>query len=446
MVLKSNQLLVDIAIVTFGISSWVSINALWVQTPLLVKSLPEAWDLASYIVVLTQIANVGPLIYSVVKRNVAESSKEAVETFAIHLILTLGFISCILLSAIWNITVWNTSLPFFILTTISALVDCTSSVLYFPFVSKFKLGYLRSLLIGEALSGLIPSMVALIQGVGGNPSCVNVTVNGTTKIETVYPEPLFSVNAFFVLISIILFVSWMSFFALRHTSIATVYKMSPTNSVVVGDYLHDSADSPNYNLDPDDLQGNEEASSEFGRHQNGLVPRQQGFQMKLYLFLQGYCCFLGNGVCAAIQTYSSLPYGNTTHHLATTLSAASGPLAVILCFFIHGANENFKKSIAIMTTLTSASAFYIIYLAYLSPHPPLMDSNFGPFLIISNWVVFHGCNTYARSSIASEVKLIGGQESMFNYGLATQVGSLIGALLIFFVMQVFHPFHSYHPC
>lgn len=52
----------------FGISAWIAINGLWQQTPLLVSRLPEAWNLASYITLITQLANVGPLIYSLLKR------------------------------------------------------------------------------------------------------------------------------------------------------------------------------------------------------------------------------------------------------------------------------------------------------------------------------------------------------------------------------------------
>jgi hypothetical protein len=59
--------LIDSLFVLFGISSWVAINGLWVETPILVQKLPEAWNLASYIVVITQLANIGPIIYSIIK-------------------------------------------------------------------------------------------------------------------------------------------------------------------------------------------------------------------------------------------------------------------------------------------------------------------------------------------------------------------------------------------
>jgi len=42
-------------------------------------------------------------------------------------------------------------------------------------------------LIGEGLSGFVPAIAALIQGVGGNPECRNVTDGNTTKSELYTP-------------------------------------------------------------------------------------------------------------------------------------------------------------------------------------------------------------------------------------------------------------------
>ena len=62
-----------------------------------------------------------------------------------------------------------------------SLVDCTSSVLYFPYMARFRETYMISFMIGEGCSGLIPALASLAQGVGGNPYCQNVTVfNQTT--------------------------------------------------------------------------------------------------------------------------------------------------------------------------------------------------------------------------------------------------------------------------
>ena len=49
----------------------------------------------------------------------------------------------------------------------------------------FRETYLNSYLVGEGLSGFIPSVAALIQGVGGNPECQNVTVTNNETDNTV---------------------------------------------------------------------------------------------------------------------------------------------------------------------------------------------------------------------------------------------------------------------
>ena len=57
----SRNIYVDILAILFGISSWISINGLWVELPLLVERLPEKWALASYLSIIVQCANIGPI-------------------------------------------------------------------------------------------------------------------------------------------------------------------------------------------------------------------------------------------------------------------------------------------------------------------------------------------------------------------------------------------------
>ena len=61
--LKSRLILIDVLAILFGISAWISINGLWVELPILVNKLPEKWSLASYLSVIVQIGNLGPITY-----------------------------------------------------------------------------------------------------------------------------------------------------------------------------------------------------------------------------------------------------------------------------------------------------------------------------------------------------------------------------------------------
>ena len=51
--------LVDLLAILFGISSWISINGLWVEVPMLVSELPEQWALPSYLSIIVQVRQRG---------------------------------------------------------------------------------------------------------------------------------------------------------------------------------------------------------------------------------------------------------------------------------------------------------------------------------------------------------------------------------------------------
>jgi hypothetical protein len=53
--LKGRSLTVDVLAALFGVASWVAINGLWVELPLLVQALPEGWSLPSYLSVIIQV-------------------------------------------------------------------------------------------------------------------------------------------------------------------------------------------------------------------------------------------------------------------------------------------------------------------------------------------------------------------------------------------------------
>jgi riboflavin transporter 2 len=179
---SSRKVYVDILAILFGISSWISINGLWVELPLLVERLPESWSLASYLSIIVQMANIGPITYGLIKWR---SKGEIPVSGIIVLLLMVGITSSSLLVAFWHQTSYlgdlEHSTGLFVLVFFLSLVDCTSSVLFLPFMGIFRDIYLNSYLVGEGLSGFIPSIAALIQGVGGNPYCTNVTIQNETS-------------------------------------------------------------------------------------------------------------------------------------------------------------------------------------------------------------------------------------------------------------------------
>lgn len=80
-----------------------------------------------------------------------------------------------------------------------------------------------SYMIGAGLSGPIPGILALAQGVGGYAECRNVTVENATEqgnetdyvMEPYYAPPRFSVNIFFTILSFQMVASWIAFVLLN---------------------------------------------------------------------------------------------------------------------------------------------------------------------------------------------------------------------------------------
>lgn len=107
-----------------GVSSWIAINAIWVEIPILCSRLPEHARLPSYIVLVSQLANVGPLTYTALLWRLGSRSRCL--SFAIWIVgvLIVGALAMFALAFAWQHTAALLVLAFLL-----SLVDCTSSVL-----------------------------------------------------------------------------------------------------------------------------------------------------------------------------------------------------------------------------------------------------------------------------------------------------------------------------
>ncbi|KAG1678820.1 Solute carrier family 52, riboflavin transporter, member 3-A [Nymphon striatum] len=223
--------LMDVLAILFGIGSWIAVNGMWVELPILVQELPEQWNLPSYLSVIIQLANVAPIAYSVYYIIFKYRSNE---TYFIHVMMTIGVVACILLAFLWKKTGYiggsEHSVALITLIFFLAIVDCSSSVLFFPFMGLFKSKYMTPFLIGESLSGFIPSIVALGQGAGStecrNTSHFNATANETTyHMQKVFLQPRFSIEVFFFFLAGMTITSWTAFSLLRYHSVADSEKV-----------------------------------------------------------------------------------------------------------------------------------------------------------------------------------------------------------------------------
>lgn len=323
----------------FGMGSWVTICGLWVELPLIVPQVPEGWYLPSHLSILTQVANVGPLFVTLMHRF---RPGKLNETGVIYFIVSFGTLSSLLLAFFWKETVIvqgvERSIYLLVLTFFISTVDCTSSVTFLPFMMQLKAEYLTTYYVGEGLSGLVPAVVALIQGVGVM-QCVNgtqnlnsnETINGlldsTTYLIPHYLPANFSAKAFFLFLAAMMLVCLVAFFLLnnlpvvtRERSVRLKYRGAVRNSdlKMKGPEEKPMMNSPN---------GIQKLSRMFGKG-------TYSWAQIVYIFsVLAWVNALTNSVLLSVQSYSCLPYGNRAYHWSATMASLANPLACFIAMF-----------------------------------------------------------------------------------------------------------------
>lgn len=476
----NRSVFVHILICIFGTSSWIAINGIWVELPLLVQKLPEKWALPSYMSVVIQLANIGPISYTLA--SVFTPSILYHEKAIILLILTIGGISCLLLSFFWDFTTLVAgslhSSALLILEFFLALVDCTSSVAFFPFIANFKEKYMTSYFIGEGLSGLLPSLVALGQG-AGIVDCINKTAhksvfendtweNSTeSKIIPQYQQPNFPPQDFFLFLFIMTLLSGIAFTLLvllpqlkdemtvssDISGILYTRKDAELMTSVTATTAIDASLSPcsctesvNNGQSVSHLINQDDKISSDGEGNDYDVTttkKQLGTSVSVYLlFLTALVNGLSNGVLPAIQPYASLPYGNKPFSLSVLLGIMANPIACFIAYFLPTNNIIF---ISFLTLIGCSFAGYDLTLAALSPNPFLRDESLGAVLLILSWILVAGFFSYTKVCIAVIFRTQG-RRGLLWYGAVTQAGSAVGSIIMFVLVNIFQFFMSAPVC
>ncbi|XP_022336411.2 solute carrier family 52, riboflavin transporter, member 3-A-like isoform X2 [Crassostrea virginica] len=467
---KNIDVIVYATVIIFGIGSWVDINGLWVELPAMItEGLPEGWKLPSYLSVIIQIANIGPLFVTLC--NVFAPGKLNIKG-VVYVILGIGSLSCLLLALLWKTTAYvageERSITLLILQFFLALVDCTTSVVFLPFMTLFKADYMTAYFIGEGMSGMVPSLVALGQG-SGSVSCVNVSsTNSTTNITTynVYPKsnpPNFPVRDFFLFLFTMVFSSGIAFTLLNYCSYyREEYAPDTEEDELSVDSKHGSyelsdgehAGSVAFS-DPATIGLSQSALMKNGKkYQNVNITKSSDVEKDIadhsitktryvyYLIITAILNSLTNSVLPSIQTFSCMPYGISAYHLTAVLYNIANPAACFIVLFRSAASCGV---ITILSFLGSLAAGIILYTAAASPTPLLVGTKTGEALIVSIWVLGGLLLTYSKVSIANIFRPLGSRALMW-IGVMQQVGSFFGAVLFYLIINVWSMFESAPYC
>ncbi|XP_029011983.1 solute carrier family 52, riboflavin transporter, member 3-A [Betta splendens] len=419
----------------FGLGSWVAVNGLWVELPLMVTSLPEGWELPSYLSVLIQLANLGPLAVTLVHKLRPGLLKERL---VIYSLLCVGVLACVLLAFLWDRTAAVAGAPhsvaFFSITFFLSLVDCTSSVTFLPFMTQLPATYVTTYFIGEGLSGFVPGAVALVQGVGIS-RCLNSSQGGNRTegspwaSRTEYLPPRFSTGVFFVTLAAMMCVSLAAFVALNRlprTYELSTEALAPHAVASVASGLEDAAAGAHADA----------------MKQGGGASEHSRFQLGLIYFLVLWVNAATNGLLPSVQTYSCMPYGNLAYHLSAALASVANPVACTVAMFLPNRSLLFLGA---LTLLGTGFGSYNMAMAAMSPCPLLQGSVFGEIIIVLSWLLFTGLLTYIKVMVGVILR-DRSHSALVWCGATAQVGSLVGSITMFPLVNVFQLFKSGDIC
>ncbi|XP_078086660.1 solute carrier family 52, riboflavin transporter, member 2 [Mustelus asterias] len=412
-----STLFTHLLVAMFGMGSWVAVNSLWVELPVVTKILPEGWNLPAYLTVLIALSNVGPLSVTLAHKFFPGLLNDRCVIYAIQV---LGVISSIALALSWDRTVQigeeQHSVAFLTLAFVLAFVCCTSNVTLLPFMFSLPPKYLRTFFVGQGLSAFFPCMAALAQGVGQLECRNSSNANGSHSLQPHYLEENFTASTFFWFLGGLMFVSMLSFIGLDRKGNS---KQREPSSAKESCHLTTESEQA---LKP---------------------PAPFCTKRNIYLLiLLAVSNALTNGVLPSIQTYSCLPYGSTTFHLAVVLGNLANPLACFIAMFALWRSSAGLGALALLGLLFGV---YILTLAAFSPCPPLLGTSMGIALVVIAWMLFTGLFSYLKVVIGS-ILHEAGHLALVWCGATIQLGSLIGALVMFPLVSIYQLFTFAQAC
>lgn len=347
--------------ILFGFSSWMGVNAVFLQVPIIIQDVPEGWKLSSFIVLVVQSGNIGPLFYTIIQKY--WPIKDA---YLIYFLLALGCIGSLLFGFVYDKRVvlfgHELSLALFIITFMFALVACTSSVLMMPYMGRFLKQYIITYCMGVGIAGFISSLLALGQGSGSTGECIPSN-NTETGLEPVSIPPNFSVRVFFLITFVMYVLSSIAFILLTNIK---AFRTEYANVTI--------------------QYGNDYTFKDDESDQETLPVKQETRKIislssyKYLMTLAGILSVICNAVLPSIQSFSTLPYGNSTYHYSAIFSLMANPIADIIRLITP---ERTVKGITYLVMIIAVPASYIFFIALMSPNPPLKDNIMGSLLTVS---------------------------------------------------------------
>lgn len=254
------------------------------------------------------------------------------------------------------------SLAYLIFVFLFATVGTVSSVLFLPFMGRFRECYLVSYMCGQGMNGLFTSILTLIQGIGV-PECIPSNSTDGKPIKYISPAR-FGTQTFFLLVFAFLFISLIAFILLNNLEVCK--KELAAATVMEGnEYYYDNEDRHDVAT---------------GKIPDNVLNLSTFNYVKLLSTMAIVIGFFGNGIFPGLQSYSSLPYGFLIYHLVASLASIGNALGSFVAQFVPHTSIRILDCLIVIVI---AIGVYVFYAAARSPSPPFLDTKFGPIFMVS---------------------------------------------------------------
>ncbi|CAF1080123.1 unnamed protein product [Adineta steineri] len=422
-----------VLIAIMNLSAWIDLQGLFVEIPLIIPHTPEGWTLPSIAAICICAANIVPAIVVILRW---WQGKKFSEIPYIYLIIIVGVIACFVLALFWQRTIfifgrersiWLLSCIF-----ILSMLDCTSSLVFFDYMKRFRAQYLQAAFLGEALTSAIPTILILAQGVAGETICIQT--GNSTIFEPTYTQPRFSVRIFMFCIAGIIVASLIAFILLRWTNIVT---LADAADVDERKKIKSNTDIVHEESEPMVTIVKSQTSSKSTKTMSKRV-------FRLLLVINTINSTIAYGCLPSLSTYALLPFGQTAFYYWSVTIPIAYPLSLILSLFWKSVSTNMIIFQSIFNAFLSALIFII---AKQSPCPWLADTTQGALMIITIWFIMSFISGILRIAIGNRIKSEWiDEKGMFYYGATVQLGLLLGTIPIYFLINVFNLFIDRQPC
>ena len=277
---------------------------------------------------------------------------------------------------------------------------------------------------GESLTGTLPTLIALAQGIGGEVQCI--TNNYTGSVKPIYSKPRFGVSIFFFLVSGIITISLIAFMILRLTSIIKLAQAE--------DKIHRKINTELNEM----LLTTEHTPSKFEKVSIATpnsMTKKQYYILQLFNMINSALVF---GCLPTLITYSLLPYGQKAFYYCSVLFPTAYPMSAIYALV----RPKISITVVILGTVVGYSiCIFIITCAYQSPCPIWADTLHGGIIMIIAWLTASFILSYVRIASGNRIKLAWGKESgLFYYGLCVQMGVVLGVIPMYLIINVYQLF------